>query len=887
LTRLEGDHVEHMRKVEYEMQRLQLEQKLADLKAEIALEKATKEKSTAHEIWLQDQKRKELAREQQLLQVQQEAQGATSDSGQRPYSARSGFVVYWDYVLGLPEDVSGKVRLAFALYVGGVQHGKTGSTPWADVKAMKVGGGVDELGCILEKQVAFPATQPGPHVRVVVELQRKDSKGISARNGVGWGMLHTFKPVQHQPWQLNLRSGCLMLPLVAGHVDLRVQSPYHNTGKGKAAKPAALNLFLRLTRGNELEASERFAVDPTTSNLYRPYGNLLQARGQLDSPKKNRSADAANALDKVQPEERRLSGPAEQAQRLEKEVEEEADEIAEPPQEEEEEARSEAESSEATEHEEEIDQEEPAAKMDEKAVVDTLLPAAPTQHSKAENVSPEGCEAFDVYVDGALGMPDCCTISKCVVMAYTADGAAVGDQGHALSQVSSPVRDPAFDLRKEWRSSSGNPFDTTLCLLIRVDTIERQSRELRAVGYAVLAVFLDEQKKQPAEPAAAGASLNVGNFQLPLYRAPPRLAGLRGDSLYGAAHVPCASVLVRLGKAPQQVDGGAALSTSTVREEDWKRLGVVVEAPAYAPGVYDDSEMKLTGAEKDLAEFLANQEEEVTPEKVSQPPAFDHNNQLAYIDWMTKKLEGKPKKMVDYRFTSPYYQESGFTVQVAGLTNMKLGSGLNKKPVAYKVLYSLLDPGLYYQDPPMSDQVDFTALFDPSSSQTSPHYEDPPRVYRGVAADPAQCLIIDVRQLRVDSNGGVQVEPPSSKPVSGAWALLPLFPGRRYTALGTIQVPLICGPFPGASLLGNESPLRHLILGLKSKRYKLLEGSSVIVQVNNALLSGMDVLPSPWADPNIEKRLAGTIGDVVGVPVARYDFNAEDGGKPISKLAGK
>lgn len=89
--------------------------------------------------------------------------------------------------------------------------------------------------------------------------------------------------------------------------------------------------------------------------------------------------------------------------------------------------------------------------------------------------------------------------------------------------------------------------------------MERYSRALRVVGFAVLNVFLDPKEGgQPVSRSIQDFVLNQGAFQLPLHAGPPKTSGpLRSTSLDGVPRVPCASLLVRLvtpGKTAQTIN---------------------------------------------------------------------------------------------------------------------------------------------------------------------------------------------------------------------------------------------------------------------------------------------------------------------------------------------
>ncbi|CAM9304294.1 unnamed protein product, partial [Hapterophycus canaliculatus] len=210
-------------------------------------------------------------------------------------------------------------------------------------------------------------------------------------------------------------------------------------------------------------------------------------------------------------------------------------------------------------------------------------------------------DGFDFYVDRACGMPYSCTVSKVVVKVL----GDVGDEGDcsALSQSDSPSNNPVFGLRKEFRTGPDERMEMTSTVMIRVDTLDRFSSEVRVVGYALLAIFMDPSGNQPTNASADGAFLREGNYQVPLYqRAPPDMRRVTSTSLNKCRRVPCASVLVRVKPAPKS-SAGKTLSREDVPEGEWKQFGLAPPIPEFAPGVYDNSDLELTDLERQILEL--------------------------------------------------------------------------------------------------------------------------------------------------------------------------------------------------------------------------------------------------------------------------------------------
>lgn len=126
-------------------------------------------------------------------------------------------------------------------------------------------------------------------------------------------------------------------------------------------------------------------------------------------------------------------------------------------------------------------------------------------------------DGFNVYLDGARGLPDNVTICKASVRVLTSKNQLVGAESVCHSSPESRRACPMFNGFTEYR---GDSFDPTCTVLVRVDTIDSQSsKKLTCVGYAVLNVFNESSPADPAAPWPTTPScedfqLNSGAFQV-------------------------------------------------------------------------------------------------------------------------------------------------------------------------------------------------------------------------------------------------------------------------------------------------------------------------------------------------------------------------------------
>eukprot|EP00903_Cladosiphon_okamuranus_P014233 g13222.t1 len=1015
MIEMDAEHKEAVKRLEFEMQRLELEQQLEDMRERMAREKKTRQQDVAHEQWVTEQKRnlqaikieKTLARERQLMEVQQTLNGARGGGGggggrypgglggvtttmlaaggwrpgvggimQRPYNKDHGFCVFWDYLTGLPKrsgsKVIGKVRLAFGLYTGKRLHGKMLATPWTEIAPraiMNENTGKAETFSKLETRSTFTGIPLHVQTKLVVELQFKDEAGVHGKGrkgNLGWGCIYVFKPEKGNAHRLTVRAGLAKLTLFPGSVDLRIANV--NDDKSAVSRSTPTAAFIRLVHGEDTNPAGAFVVDPDTQHLYAAYGrgNIPQLeRQKLMTGTFLWSIFALGKLKRSLVSSKRVRAPggesAEEPSPLQRgssrrdsiklqrvgaytsvtaPQKSEADDIADgsggktggtegegeeakptrsekkapTPENEKPAESSDSEERDSVEEEDSEDDDEstgngrngPAGRrrsslmslQSQLAGQKTMARRASLSQRRRSTMSRlpflKG-DGFDLYVDRGCGLPHSCTVSKVFVRVI----GDVGDEGDCseICHADSPSNNPVFGLRHEFRTGPEGRMDMTSTLMIRVDTLDRFSSEHRAVGYALVAIFMDPSGNQPTNAKAEGAFLREGNYQVPLYqKPPPDMRRVTSKSLDKCPRVPCASVLVRV-KPASKTPAGKTLSRADVPEEEWRKFGLAPPIPEFAPGVYDNSYLPLTDLERHILELRSkDRNQEIVGETgtlIKSPdnpaPVYESDADCdEFEEWANSKMSKKPAKMVEYHRVEKYRPDEGFSVAVAGLINMK-NPGAFKPPRLYKVIFSLSMPGLFYLgDPPAADQAEFTHSYEPCSSQTAPRFRDPPHVFRHQAINNNQSIVLDVRFLKVDGKELAAVPEDSSiAPACGAWGLLPAFSAGDM-ATGSFMVPLLSGPVP-PEVLKAESPIQFMTEKVKAKHpsFRVLEGSSVVVQICNALLPG--VLPPATQDPKLNYICVKRITDALGMQQEKYAFDyVSDGGqKAVGRIVPK
>ena len=210
-------------------------------------------------------------------------------------------------------------------------------------------------------------------------------------------------------------------------------------------------------------------------------------------------------------------------------------------------------------------------------------------------------DCFDVYVDGARYLPSNVTISRCSIKVLPSEFGAVKitdssgkkvKEKNVVSRLSQDAYSPMWGERLEFREES---FDTTSCLMIRVDTVEEGSKDNEVVGYASLNLFnVKGETYGPEEPG--DCVLNEGGHQIPIYYGAPTKKNIFNVDNLKKQHdrVPCATVLVRILPAKKREDG----SVISASDSDSNADDLYIRAPAYTSGAYDSSSCIPKAAEE-------------------------------------------------------------------------------------------------------------------------------------------------------------------------------------------------------------------------------------------------------------------------------------------------
>ncbi|KAM4722943.1 LOW QUALITY PROTEIN: coiled-coil domain-containing protein 17 [Rhinophrynus dorsalis] len=187
--------------------------------------------------------------------------------GPAPYDPVAGFVIFYDFLLGL-EPTYQKVRLLSGLYSNGHRMGQTTSLPdvlcemWQSSPHL-ANAPRGNIAMLSAKQ-PIPRVRPAASVALVMELQAAGGfspygQEVPHLSSAGWAKLDLFD--QHNQvlsgrWKLPVRALPLRPGLTTGQLNTVPQA-------GKA------ELYLRVMNARDADIQSMAEIDPRNSSLYQ------------------------------------------------------------------------------------------------------------------------------------------------------------------------------------------------------------------------------------------------------------------------------------------------------------------------------------------------------------------------------------------------------------------------------------------------------------------------------------------------------------------------------------------------------------------------------------------------------------------------------------------
>ncbi|XP_053100271.1 coiled-coil domain-containing protein 17 isoform X3 [Hemicordylus capensis] len=455
-------------------------------------------------------------------------------------------------------------------------------------------------------------------------------------------------------------------------------------------------------------------------------------------------------------------------------------------------------------------------------------------------------DGFDLYIDGARFLPDDVTVTKVTARIFTSGFHQIGPDISTGIDLNSSIFDPFYNYSIEIRELVITPCAT---LLLKVYSTDHS--RLILIGWAALNLFVESGTHTVPEPGAKGiqVSLNDGAHQLRIFHNSPCLDQPFSTRIVTSTgrYVPCATLLVRISKAP--VDSShQTLQRNIVPQTNWAKLGLFQPRPDYSDGVYYSDSAKPTAGESCFYKAMANRSVISVREIVHR--LAGHDNSLSTDEelsaWIHQKLiqvPGSSPQPFILTYVSKYIPAYGVKFAVDRAMNLSW-AGLTMAHFCFN------PPGAFYFGNQWLkyDYPIFVEELDINSYQKWPAWLDgfkscPHRVYHEYSTviihlyesvvNPAQGLWGQNEDVHT-AQRKIMLRKEQFRHTVGseAWTALHVF-SRGYCNTGIYQLPLYQGS-PSQIILASlaQGKCSSIMNSLLHKKVILLvPGASVIVRI--------------------------------------------------------
>ncbi|XP_029474108.1 coiled-coil domain-containing protein 17 [Rhinatrema bivittatum] len=195
--------------------------------------------------------------------------------GPAPYDPAAGFVIFYDFLMGLDATFS-QVRLVSGLYSNGQEMGKSTALPAVFCQMGRASQYLPEVrkgaSAILAVTQPVPRIRPMPSLALVVELQAcggfdvygQEVQRLSSR---GWTKIDLFD--QHNQvlsghWKVPIRALPVRVELTLGQLNVVPQV-------------GSAELYLRVVNARDADMQAMAEIDPRNSSIYK-YPPLISSR---------------------------------------------------------------------------------------------------------------------------------------------------------------------------------------------------------------------------------------------------------------------------------------------------------------------------------------------------------------------------------------------------------------------------------------------------------------------------------------------------------------------------------------------------------------------------------------------------------------------------------
>ncbi|XP_066548808.1 uncharacterized protein LOC136715039 [Amia ocellicauda] len=477
-------------------------------------------------------------------------------------------------------------------------------------------------------------------------------------------------------------------------------------------------------------------------------------------------------------------------------------------------------------------------------------------------------DGTDLYIDGARFLPDCVTVSRVTGRIFDRHYNQVGPDISTGIDLDSNIFEPVYGERVEIRCPCLPPSAT---LLLKLYAVDRFSRRLVLIGWAALGLFVESgSETQPSlDTGGLQVSLNEGAHQLRLYHSgpDPNKPLSCGALSTGGRCVPCASLLVRLLRAPVD-ESGRALSQGAVAQADWEPVGLFCPRPSYSEGGYFSESAKPSQGEACLHMAMSNRSVVLVREIVAQlagSQGAEPSSDAEILDWIkqntSRMMDSKPQPF-NLSLVSRYLSCFGVKVSVDG--------GLNLPWSSFTLALCAFSPPAAFYHGASAVKYDRPAIFqelDFSSSHSAPRWLDGFKSFPRRMHHPYLAVIVHLHAMSVLTSRETQATKSQGLTYSlegQAWAAVPIFT-RGYCHTARYQLPLYQGaPSEAALSMLSQGPCHSVLENLRQKgQVQLLRGASVFVRIADGRRDGeLDScgdqveLDRDWSDTAVDTDLS-------------------------------
>ncbi|CAM4617674.1 unnamed protein product [Caretta caretta] len=454
-------------------------------------------------------------------------------------------------------------------------------------------------------------------------------------------------------------------------------------------------------------------------------------------------------------------------------------------------------------------------------------------------------DGFDLYIDGARFLPDAVTITRVTGRIFDSSYNQIGPDISTGLDLSSHIFEPLYNYSVQIRDPAVPP---SAALLLKLYSLDRFSFKLVLIGWAALNLFVESgtHRAPGADSQGIQVSLNEGAHQLRVYHTGPATDQpfSVGALTSAGRYVPCASLLVRLLRAP--VDS----SHQTLQRSLIPQLGLFQPRPDYSAGVYDSDSVVPTTGERCLYSAMGNRSavlvREIAPQ-LARNEGLELNTNEEISTWiketLTRTMDSSPQPF-NLTYVSRYLPTYGIKFAVDGAKNLPW-SGLT---VAH---FCFNPPGAFYFGKPWLkyDRPVFVEELDLDSYQQWPVWLDgfksfPQRIYNEYLT-----VIIHLHEVLVNPEPDTPRKKAAPRPVqrgimrkegerlryalgSEAWAALQVF-SSGYCNTDVYQLPLYQGaPSQNIVTALSQGPCASVTQGLANRKViQLVRGASVVVRI--------------------------------------------------------